>query len=236
MSESEEPNFARRAAKASCVLAVVNLSMGYFLGRVEVHTVFTVMILGVSSFFIIVAGTVCGIVALFGISRTGPHKVLVPGIVGTVLNGLMLSLFVIGFVRGYNEARQSTQAHARPAYAEIPVKTQPSTNRFASTTHLGTWETRTAKGEPMTWTFSPTEFTLVNPTGNISFPYEIEYAMNPVWLTIRADKPRRTSMLMMIEFVGNGKMRVTGSNPGADARPVDFGTEPSDVLIFNKRP
>lgn len=52
-----------------------------------------------------VVGLVLGVVSLFGIRRFGRRKILAPALVGILLNGFFILVWVTNFVAAYERAR-----------------------------------------------------------------------------------------------------------------------------------
>lgn len=81
-----------------------------FLLAVAVQTWFkpiprvATMVLGVLFFLAVVAGLITAIVGLCGIQEYGTRKLLGRSIAGLLMNGLLLGLFALGFVVGFNKA------------------------------------------------------------------------------------------------------------------------------------
>jgi hypothetical protein len=65
------------------------------------------LVQGVLSILLIVGGLACGIVAMCGIRRYGKSGILVPAIVGLLINGLLVSLVGLGFVAGFRSAARA---------------------------------------------------------------------------------------------------------------------------------
>ena len=87
----------------------------------------------------------------------------------------------------------------------------------------------------MTWIFTDLDVTFVLPQGrSIPFPYDIDYTKDPAWLTIHGETVGKPSILLIVEFIGENRMRVLGSAPGSQARPAAFSPDRTDVLTFSK--
>jgi hypothetical protein len=88
------PNaFAHRAAKASWIICVVVMLLNGFGKRI----VGLGVALELVAFLGLVVGLVMGIVALFGIRKYGTKGILANALVGIVINGLFLLIFVTNF-------------------------------------------------------------------------------------------------------------------------------------------
>lgn len=94
--------FAHQAAKASWASAVIVFFLVAFGGRTGAR-----VILELVALFLIVAGLVLGIIALFGIRKHGMKGILAPALVGMVINGLMLFIFVTNFVAARARAQRA---------------------------------------------------------------------------------------------------------------------------------
>ena len=89
------PNaFAHQAAKGSWIICVVVLLVNAFGKRM----VGLGVALDLVAFVGIVAGLVLGVVALFGIRKYGTKGILANALVGIVINGLFLVIFVTNFL------------------------------------------------------------------------------------------------------------------------------------------
>ena len=234
MSDSEKPNFAQLAARSSWQLFLVTLFLVIFWRRLP-HGVGIPIFAGLA-FIPMVAGNICGLVALIGIVRVGTEKVLVPALIGTLLNGFLMFIFVTGFMAGRAAA---LKAQARTAAPVQPVQIAHATaaNPAESAVQVGAWETRSPRGEVMTWIFSADDLTMVLPKGRSApFPYEIDYTHEPAWLTVYSDRYGKPPMLMIVKFIANDRMMVLGSAPGSQARPLDFDNGREDILTFSKLP
>jgi len=217
-------NLSRRAANLSWQLFIVTVILVMLSHQIPGGLV----IIECIAFFTISIGLVCGIVGLVGGgSEPGAKRSFLPALAGTVLNGLLLFIFITNFVAARNAVKQSLQQSTAPMTSR-----QELVDRL---THLGTWDAKTPKGGLITWVFTPQDFTWVYPDGKkFTMAYEIDYTKTPVWLTLTSLKTGDTMLLGIIEFIGPAKMRVLGSLPDSQTRPTDFGNDRS-VLVFEKR-
>jgi len=85
--------FAHQAAKGSWASAVIVILLLAFGGRTGARVIIELVAL-----LLIVAGLVLGIVALFGIRKRGAKGILAPALVGIIINGLLLLIFVTNFL------------------------------------------------------------------------------------------------------------------------------------------
>ena len=73
------------------------------------------VIIELTALFVIIVGLVFGIIALFGISRHGSKGILAPAIVGIIINGLFLFIFVTNFMAARARALERADIGASPA-------------------------------------------------------------------------------------------------------------------------
>ena len=92
-AEKPPPVFAQQAAKASWICPIV-----IFLLFAFGHQVAARVVLELIALVLIVAGISLGVAALFGIRKHGKKGILAPALVGIVLNGLLLFIFITNFV------------------------------------------------------------------------------------------------------------------------------------------
>ena len=103
-SEQATPlSWPHHAAKASWAAFVVVIVMLMFSGSVQAAKA----ILDLVAIILAVVGVLSGIVALFGISKYGIKKILWPALVGIILNGFLVFIWVMNFMRAFNAARQA---------------------------------------------------------------------------------------------------------------------------------
>jgi hypothetical protein len=115
------PGFPQQAAKASWASAVVVFLLLAFGGHVASR-----LILDRIALLLILAGLVLGITALFGIRKHGAKAILAPALVGIIVNGLLLFIFVTNFLA----ARAKARANANVLAPFLPAASRP--------THAGT--------------------------------------------------------------------------------------------------
>jgi hypothetical protein len=104
-SPAEKPAgkaFAHQAAKASWAGPIV-----VFVLLVFGHQIASQVLLELIALALILAGMGLGIAALFGIRKHGRKGILVPALVGLVINGLLLLIFITNFLA----ARQQAMSH-----------------------------------------------------------------------------------------------------------------------------
>ena len=90
-----KPTFIHKAARASWMLPIV-AAIASNLVRPRSALFADLIMLA-----LIVTGFVLGLMALFGVSRVGRKGVLVPAIIGVILNFGLISLFVKNFMATY---------------------------------------------------------------------------------------------------------------------------------------
>ena len=94
-------SFSHQAAKLSWVCPIIVLLLMMFGrqagGRVVIELV---------ALLLIVVGFVFGVVAVFGIRTHGKRGILAPAIVGIIINGLLLFIFVTNFLAARAQAQQ----------------------------------------------------------------------------------------------------------------------------------
>ena|SRR2546425_10550217 len=96
VASNEKPSsatFAHQAARASWLGPIV-----IFLLFAFGHQVAAQVVLELIALVLIVAGICLGIAALFGIRKHGKKGILAPALVGLILNGLLLFIFITNFL------------------------------------------------------------------------------------------------------------------------------------------
>jgi hypothetical protein len=110
---SETKAFAHQAAKLSWVCPII-----IFLLLVAGKQVSSPVILDLIALLLIVVGLLFGVIALFGISKHGTKGILAPAIVGIIINGLLLLIFVMNFMTARARAiQQHSSIEASPVVA-----------------------------------------------------------------------------------------------------------------------
>jgi uncharacterized protein (TIGR03067 family) len=229
MIETEKPHFAQTAAKASWILFLITLVVVMLSPRLHSISGAIILLEGVA-FLTMTAGAICGIVGLLCMERVGAGKVLLPALIGIILNGLLLFIFITNFVTARRAALQQVQARGISSVQRAPARAA------VAPTIVGTWEARLPRGDALKWIFTSSDFTMViagQPT--VAFPYVVDFTKTPAWLTVRADNYGKPQMLMIVEFTTDGRMRVLGSEPGSQTRPANFDGKPNEVLTFSKQ-
>jgi hypothetical protein len=91
------------------------------------------VIIELVALLLIVVGLVFGIVALFGISKHGTKGILAPAIVGIIINGLLLFIFVTNFMTARARAmQQHSSIEASPVVTMWSNKSLQATATAAS--------------------------------------------------------------------------------------------------------
>ena len=93
--------FAHQAAKLSWACPIVVFVLVAFGGQVGARVIIELIAL-----LLIVVGLIFGVIALFGISKHGTKGILAPAIVGIIINGLLLLIFVMNFMTARARAIQ----------------------------------------------------------------------------------------------------------------------------------
>jgi hypothetical protein len=113
--------FARQAAKASWISFVLALVFGRMLRGGEGPPMKTVFLLA-AVLFVLIGFAFAGI-ALFGIRRHGAKGILIPAVVGIALNGSVLLLAILGFLKGLNDRHQLHETAASASSSTQSVTT-----------------------------------------------------------------------------------------------------------------
>ena len=102
--------FAHQAAKLSWVCPIIVFILVAFGGQVGARVIIELIAL-----LLVIVGLVFGIIALFGISRHGSKGILAPAIVGIIINGLFLFIFVTNFTAARAKAKGHADIETSPA-------------------------------------------------------------------------------------------------------------------------
>ena len=105
-------SFAHQAAKLSWVCPIIVFLLLMFGRQVS-----SPVILDLIALLIIVVGLIFGVIALLGISKHGTKGILAPAIVGIIINGLLLFIFVTNFLAARARAQQHSSIQASPVVA-----------------------------------------------------------------------------------------------------------------------
>lgn len=97
-------SFSHQAAKLSWVCPLMIFLISVVRRQIGSPTV--MVICDLVALLLVLVGLIFGIVALFGISRHGKKGILIPAIVGIIINGLLLFIFVTNFMAARARAMQ----------------------------------------------------------------------------------------------------------------------------------
>ena len=76
-----------------------------------------------------VVGLALGVISLFGIRKHGARQILVPALVGILINGLLLSIFITNFLAARAKAQRHTSAVTSPV-GTVSAKAPERRNEF----------------------------------------------------------------------------------------------------------
>lgn len=96
-------SFAHQAAKLSWACPIIVFGLAVFGGHVG-----SALVIDLIALLFILVGLISGIVALSGISRHGKKGILIPALIGIIINGFLLFIFVTNFVAARARAQQNT--------------------------------------------------------------------------------------------------------------------------------
>ena len=104
MDATPEKSWAQQTARASWLSAVIFIVILAVGGRVASR-----VILDLIGLLMMTIGFICGIVALFGISKHGARGIVAPASVGLLINGLLLFIFFTNFFAARERAQQAVR-------------------------------------------------------------------------------------------------------------------------------
>ena len=139
--------FAPQAAMASWVTFLIFFVIWRSMKDAETRNdaVFVVF-----AFTWVIAGFTLGLSALFGIRTHGTKGILLPAVIGIILNGLMILILVTVLAVGYARARQRQRTEASPEVI-VSGTTRPETALFwqptGRTMSLAQWDPMTPFGK-----------------------------------------------------------------------------------------
>ena len=93
--------FSRQAAKASWTSVIAILVLGIF-GQASGSMIFIDLL----SLVFMCTGFSLGAISLLGIRKYGAKGILMPAMVGLILNGLLLFIFITNFLAAMAQAQQ----------------------------------------------------------------------------------------------------------------------------------
>lgn len=224
--DSERPNWAQKAAKASWQIFIVVVILTMLSKQIPR----TVVIVEWVVFLLLIAGFVSGVLALSGIRKLGSERVLFPGLVGVVLNGFLIFIFVTNFMAAREQALARFRAEDGSVHGVSPQTAKTSDQP----TLLGTWKAQMSSGQ-MTWVFTPNGMTTILSNGaKVPSAYQVDYTRNPIWLDIHDPNPNGQVMPLIIEFSSTNSFRALGPPDGSKARPLNFEGRSAETLVFER--
>lgn len=114
-SEQNENNPFQKLAVASLIAPVVAVAVVYLMGKTSLTGHVPALIGVVVSLGLVAAGGLFGIIALFGITKHGPERILVPALLGIAFTGALVVYVVLpAFLR------TRAYATAHPASSRTP--------------------------------------------------------------------------------------------------------------------
>ena len=144
--------FFQNAAKISWALPLIMAAASVLVRNASRDAV---VVFDVLRILVALACFLVAIVALSGVRRFGRKGILIPAIIGLLLNGLLLSVAATNFINAYNRAGASRVASLTAAGASILVGaasqsgSQSKAGRGASST------TASSREETKSWSHAP---------------------------------------------------------------------------------
>ena len=148
----QTPALPHQAAKLSWVFPVI-----VFLLLTATRQVADRVTVELIALLLILVGFVLGVIALFGMRKYGPKGILAQAMVGIVINGLLLFIFITNFLAARARAQQRTEISLPPGKINQEDKEQKETaspTTTASACCRTSSGSRVACGPPIT-TFLP---------------------------------------------------------------------------------
>ena len=105
-------SFAHQAAKVSWACPIIIFGLSVFGGHVG-----SPVIIDLIALLFILVGLTFGVVALCGISKHGKKGILVPALIGIIINGFLLFVFVTNFMAARARAQQNAAVAPSPIVA-----------------------------------------------------------------------------------------------------------------------
>lgn len=240
----EESNFAQKAAKASWQIFIVAMVI-LFGSQLVPKSPLVVVIRESVVFLLLVIGLTCAVVALIGMTWSGPKGVVWQALAGVALNGLVLFIFMTNFIAARErareraeEARQIQQARqdkpeVRTGYYQTETIIVPSL-QTDSPTLLGIWKAQTPQ-RVMIWAFTTDQMFIVQSNGmRLPVAYEVDYTQTPIWLNLHTPGEVESPMPLIVEFLSGNSFRALGPAKGSDKRPANFNDNPPGIITFNR--
>lgn len=216
--DNNSVSFSIKAANYSWQLAIFAVILAVLSKQVKGALV----LIEIISLIAIVLGVIFGIIGLSGIFRNKSKKALFPSLVGLIINGLLLLIFMNNFMAAYT----SSTNVAKP---QVLVETKAK--------HIGTWEAQNPKDQKIRWVISDDEFEMsYYDMLPISGSYMIDYSKTPIWLdvVVKGQDGAEMEMPLIIEFAGPDTMKALGPSGDSIERPAGFEEGGEAVLIFKR--
>jgi hypothetical protein len=130
VQEAAGRTFFHQAAKASWVAPLVALLLGFCTldYRRQPDNRDSAMIIGVVNVLLIAGGFALAIVAFFGIKRHGSDGIVLPAIVGLIINGLLV-FAMLTLLQSASRARIAANGGGRTAPGPVPITSPQSVFR-----------------------------------------------------------------------------------------------------------
>ena len=132
------PHQAAKASWASAALVFILVAFGRRTGATVVIELIALALM--------LVGLALGVISLFGIRRHGTKHILAPALVGILINGLLLSIFITNFLAARAKAQRHASAwtmqavtvssEAPVSFTEAPLSFAP---RFSGVYARPTW-------------------------------------------------------------------------------------------------
>ena len=120
--------FSHQAAKASWASGVLVFILIAFGARAMPSVMMDLIALG-----LMLVGLILGAISLFGIRKHGAKQILAPALVGILINGLLLSIFITNFLAARARAQRRTGALTTPVlYVSSTVADQSDGFRLST--------------------------------------------------------------------------------------------------------
>lgn len=125
MSEEQEYTpLSKQAAKLSWACPVILI-----LATAVGHQIASPLVFDLVCLLLIVVGFAAGVIALFGIPAHGTSGILFPAIIGIIINGLLLFIFVTNF---FAARERALQQNSRLENAPIAIRLNVATNETSA--------------------------------------------------------------------------------------------------------
>lgn len=137
---ANKSSFSRMAANLSWICPITTVIIfALLIWARDILARETIAAIASSGLCLLVVGLIFGIVALFGISRRGRKGILVPAIVGIIVNGLLISFVIANAITSKSGAiHRHGGINASPAHSEKVIAPRTHCPRaWPSTEMLG---------------------------------------------------------------------------------------------------